>query len=237
VNPGGNNGYSAVLDNQSAGGAVLYYGNSSLLGWQLVGSDYEPYGTAGYWGAGFNNPKCLTADNNGFIYVADTGNSYVEEYNGVWGQHRWNGEGPGMAGVTFANPGGNFVSVSFKQPYAVACDAANPANVWVGDVGYNPSVIEEYSSGGTTIINAWAAVTGCVVHGITINPNTGNIYIADAGNNLVEVYSQTGTLLAEVSDPNPSAHELLPFAPSCIAFAGNYLIVGDSNNDFIDIFQ
>jgi hypothetical protein len=233
TNPGGGGGQASILDTQSNGSAILYWGSSGLPGWGApynLGFLYEPYNTSSYGGAAFNNPKSLTIDSAGNSYIADTGNSCVEEFGGVIPLHRWFG----TAGVTF----GPFVSVGFKSPYAITTDSASPPNVWVGDTGYNPSVIEEYSSGGTTILGAWPTVPGCIVHGLAISP-AGNIYVADSGNNMVEAYSPTGTLLTEWGDPGPAANEATPFKPSCIGFSGTYVFVGDAGvgNDFIDIFQ
>jgi DNA-binding beta-propeller fold protein YncE len=253
VNPGGNAGYSAILDVQSSGAATLYYGNSGEAGWSVynLGWVYEP---ADVWGYGFgatafNNPKGMTADVPGNIYIADTGNGYVEQFIGTIPLHLWGGN----AGVTFNNGGGaNFVTVAFKSPYALACDTANPANVWVGDVGYAPSVVQEFSSGGTTITAGFQTIAGCVIHGIAINPNNGFVYVADAGLNQVEVYygggawsltataPPIGTLLCVLTDPHSVYEGGRLFAPSCIAFDTNSppdLWVSDTNNDLIMSFQ
>ncbi|HTC19550.1 MAG TPA: hypothetical protein VK859_01785 [bacterium] len=232
TNPGGFGGQASVLDAQSNGSAILYYGSSGLPGWGApynYGFFYEPYSTNSYGGAAFNNPKALTIDSNGYSYVADTGNGAVEEFTGAVPYHRWFG----TAGVTF----GSFVSVAFKSPYAITTDTAD--NVWVGDTGYSPSVIEEYASGGTTILGAWPTLPGCIVHGLAVNSGTGDIYVADSGNKLVEVYTPTGSLVTEFGDPGPAAHEATPFSPSCIGFSGNYIFVGDAGtgNDFVDVFQ
>ncbi len=235
VNPGGGGGYAYILDDQPSGGAILYWGNSGMPGWgnpYFLGFLYEPYQTAGYDSKGFNRPKGMTADSLGTIYIADTGNGCVEEFGNAWGcglcpLHRWYG----WAGVPF----GTFTSVVFKSPYGIACDASN--NVWVTDVGYSPSMIQEFASQGTTIINAFSTIPGCVAQGIAVNSTTGNIYIADSGNHLVEVYSPSGTILTEWGDPGPAAHESVPFSPSCIAFTGTYAFVGDNANNFIDVFQ
>jgi DNA-binding beta-propeller fold protein YncE len=95
----------------------------------------------------------------------------------------------------------------------------------------------EFTSGATTVLECWPALPGSVVHGLAIDSGTGNVYVADAGNNLVEVYSPTGSLLKEFGDPGPAAHETAPFAPSCIAFSSGFIYVGDTANDYIDVFQ
>ncbi len=243
VNPGGgaSGAWSAVLDLNGAG-ATLYAGYYSSWTAQGLSSIYMPYYGSGYDGIAFNNPKGMCDDaTHGLIYVADTGNGFVDEfspYEGIPGaeplwMHRWSG----FAGVTVGGSGVTFGSaaVSFKSPYAVACDSTG--NVWVGDPGYTPSYVSEYTSEATTILQSWQCIPGCVVHGLAVNPGTGNIYVADSGNHLVEVYSPTGTILTALSDPGPAAHEAFAFSPSCLAFGGGFIYVGDDKNDFIDVFQ
>jgi hypothetical protein len=254
VNPGGNapGAWSAVLDQAPGGSAILYAGYYSdaggTQGWSTTtppqNETYMPYFSNSYGGAVLNNPKGMCDDGTGpagHIYVTDTGNHEVEEfspYEGIAGLeplpiHQWYG----AQGVTVGGTGVVFsqAAVSFKSPYAVACD--NAKNVWVGDAGYSPSMIMEFTSGATTILESWPGVSGCVVHGLAIDSGTGNVYVADSGNRLVEVYSPTGSLITEFGDPGPSADEVAPFAPSCIAFSGGFIYVGDTANDYIDVFQ
>ena len=255
VNPGGGTGYAAILDAQPGGGAILYTGYSyapatPYNGWSDYGYGlfWQPTNVSSYSGIHFNNPKGLAADTNSNIYVADTGNGYVEEFTGPalnWGvvpEGFWSG----FVGVTIGGSGVTFsqASVAFKSPYAVTCDPLG--NVWVSDTGYSPSMVEEFNSGATTILESWPALPNSVVHGLTVD-NSANcnggpcVYVADAGANIVEVYSTKGVLMTEMTDPNPSAHIGYPFTPSCVAYAQigglNYVFVGDSTNDFIDVFK
>ncbi len=248
VNPGGCCGagaWSAVLD-RTGSAATLYAGYIGY--WSSTfppqGNYYMPFASPDYGGIPFNNPQAMTDDGTGgtgHMYIADTGNGYVDELSPYEGScpdeplpiHRFNGS-PGTTvggtGVVFSA-----ASVTFKSPTAVSCDAAG--DIWVGDQGYSPSYIMEFTSGATTILESWQAVAGCKVSGLAINSGTGNVYVSDSGNNLVEIYSPTGTLLSAFGDPGPAAHELYPFAPSCIAFSGGFIYVGDTNNDYIDIFE
>jgi hypothetical protein len=167
---------------------------------------------------------------------------YNGNLSGVVPEHFWTGFGGvtiGGTGVVFKQP-----ALAFKSPYAVTCDPLG--NVWVSDTGYTPSMVEEFTSGATTILESWPALPGSVVHSLTVD-NSANcaggpcVFVADAGANYVEVYSTTGTLMTEMTNPAPSGHESAPFSPSCIASANiggtNYLFVGDAANDFIDIFH
>jgi hypothetical protein len=244
ANPGGNTGYATILDTNGTS-ATLYWGSSSspasgsgYNGWTDYGYGYlwEPYSVTGFnIVGGFNSPKGLSADNSHYTYVADTGNGRVEQFDGIAPLHAWAGNV-----WTFPNVGGvACTSVTFKTPYAVACDSSTPATVYVGDNGYNPAIIEWFASGGTTITGAIYTVPGSVIHGIAIGPAPNYyIYVADAGNGQVEVYSQVGNLLATIVDPHSSFEAYGSFAPNAIAFDANgYIWVGDANNRCIVSFH
>ena len=252
VNPGGYGGWAAVLDlaADGSGSATLYTGyanswNDPPLG-VFLDQGYMPFQATSYGGVPFNNPKGICSDSVGDLYLADTGLGYVDEITPYEGTcplpalplHRWNG----FPGVTKGGTGSIFASpaVVFKSPCAVTCDtslAPGGPHVWVGDSFYSNSYISEYTSGATTILQSWQGISGCKVQGIAVDTATGNVYVADGGNHLVEEYSPTGTLLNAFGDPGPAAHETYAFSPSCIAFSGGFIYVGDTANDYIDIFQ
>ncbi len=253
VNPGGNTpgAWAAVLDLTAGGGATLYTGyyNNGFNGWHnpplgvFEDQNYMPFQATSYGGVPFHNPKGICSDSFGHIYLADTGLGFVDELSPFEGTcpeqalplHRWNG----FPGVTKGGTGSVFASpaVVFKSPYAVTCDTLG--NVWVGDSdsSYPNSYMSEYTSGATTILQSWQGIPGCQVHGIAVNSGSGNVYVADAGNHLIEEYSPTGTLITAFGDPGPAANETYPFSPSCIAFSGGFIYVGDTANDYIDVFQ
>ncbi|HUO58857.1 MAG TPA: hypothetical protein VMV05_11840, partial [bacterium] len=140
--------------------------------------------------------------------------------------HRWKGYSPN----------------NFIQPTAIAID--NYGKIWVADTGYNPNYIEEFDSGGTTWITQWPTIPNCVANGmavtsvVTAGPvTTDYIYISDIANQLVEEYDQNGNLIREWGNPH-GPHEFQPFKPSCIALdtTNNQIIVGDQNNDTIEVF-
>ena len=191
-----------------------------------VGTDF-PIGNnnTNQWGSSpFNAPKGLATDGT-YLYVADTGNGFVDEFDPnatcpflINPIHRWKG----------------FAPYNFIKPTVVACDSAR--NVYVADVGYSPSLIQEYSSGGVTFLGQWYTVPGCVVNGMAVD-GSGNVYISDKGNGLVEEYDPTGNLLRSWGDPH-GPHEFQAFLPSCIALdtVNNQIIVGDAINETIEVF-
>jgi hypothetical protein len=231
-------GYNAILDCPPGGTPTLYEQNPFWPG------DYANY-CSGYGGSPFNNPTGLAADNLGHYYVSDTGNGYVEEFGGPSGQgppyspawlHRWNGS-------SSAKP--------FIAPGPIAFDANH--YIWVADNGYTPAVIEIFASGATTFgapafnTNGYFnTVPGCVAYGIAIDNTVGCssvpgpcVFVADGKNDQVEEYDALGNLLREWGDPH-GPHEFFPFVPRSIALVGSpiqYIIVGDSGNDMLQLFD
>jgi hypothetical protein len=247
---GGYPGNVEVLDIQSSGAASLYAENNYVYCPPALDNGPFMNYTMGFGGAQFSNPKCLTADSAGHFYVADTGNGYVDEFDGGGGLlgwspawlHRWNGPGSGYPGLTF------------KQPVAVACDSAR--NVYVADAGpyfnagANTSIVQIYTSGGTSIIGSFYLLPGCVVNGLTVD-SAGDFFVSDTNNGEVEEYNVIGwaccapaspTVFSQVGlvrswgDPH-GYHEFMPYTPACMQFLGaGYIAVGDSGNDFLNVF-
>ena len=226
-----------VLDNQLSGGATLYMANFNVYPYPVFtwGGPFENF-TDGFGGAKFNNPRCLTADSLGNFYVADTGNGYIDEFDGGgydYGSspgwlHRWNGDSS---------------STTFIKPVALACDNNN--YVYIGDAGTIPSQVQVYTSGGTTLLGKFSLIAGCKINGLTVD-NAGDFFVSDTNNGEVEEYQIVGglvpgtvatqaNLIRSWGDPH-SYHEFQPYTPSCLQFINNYIVVGDTGNDFLNIF-
>ncbi len=191
-----------------------------------------PASMTGWGSTHFNAPQGFSTD-GAYVYVADTGNGFIEEFDPFVGCpstlgpiHRWPGYSPN----------------NFKKPTVVCNDSAG--NIWVGDAGYGPNYVDAFQSGGTTFISQWSTVPGCVINGIaaTITGGVTYVYISDTGNSMVEEYQQISAtqanLVREWGNPH-GVHEFQPFKPSCIALdpLDNYIIVGDQNNETVELFQ
>jgi hypothetical protein len=236
-------GIYGFLDSSPSGSASLMEGcYSFFLGQVPQGVSQYPTNTTGYGGSAFVSPRAIAGDSLGNFYVADTGNAYVEQFAAVcsvgpytspaW-LHRWNAFNP---------------TSPFKKPTALVCDSPAAGwtgnNIWVGDAGYSPSLIEAFGAGGTTLVASWTTIPNCVVNGLAVDQGStcGGVagpcvYVADSGNEQVEVYTSTGQLLREWGPPPAALHTVtLPFIPASIAIVGNpetSIIVGDaggSNN-------
>jgi DNA-binding beta-propeller fold protein YncE len=151
---------------------------------------YAPVTSWSAYGAtSLKAPEGVAVDGSGNVYVADTGNNLVEEFNGN--------------GVTLANWNGadNGYS-SFDEPSAVVVAGTT---VYVADAANE--VIRSYSPLGTSAGAPITTVAGSDVFGIAVD-GSGNVYAADAavGNSLVEEYSNAGALLTEWNgSSSPSA--------------------------------
>jgi hypothetical protein len=218
------NGQLCVLDNSSSTDTVYI---------QNMAVSQATEGTS--WGTlPFNNAKGFCTDGY-YIYVADTGNGWVDQFTPAelfapGNIHRWKGNGTN----------------NFKTPVAVACDAVS--NVFVGDNGYTPAIIQEYSSGGVSFLGQWTISPNgpnkTVINGMALDPaNRNHIYVSDLGNSLVVEYDITNLdtnvvpVMRTWSNPH-GPRELQLFGPSCIALddTDGLIIVGDQNNETLEVW-
>jgi len=130
----------------------------------------------------FREPNGIAVNNLGDFYVADSGNSRIQEitYNGAfvtqWGQ--------GCSGVGY-----------LCRPTGIAVDSSG--FVYVTDQIEN--LVQKFTSNGTfvTTIGINADISGGgsgpgqfnTPHGIAVD-SSGNVYVADSGNNRIEIFKQ-----------------------------------------------
>jgi hypothetical protein len=231
----GANTYFGMLDSTAGGSATLYEGchgfDLNLL--PITDSQYPTY-TNGFDGIAFSSPRAIAGDSLGHFYVADTGHGFIDEF------------GTGCAAGPPPDPGwlhywnGSSSGLPFIKPVAVVCDSSN--NVYIGDAGYSPSIVEEWSSGGDSVIGIWALKTNCVINGMAVD-NNGDIYVTDTANGgQVEEYQITPpssvTPVRSWGYTSGTTTEPQPFVPSSIALimTGTTLdniVVGDNGNNYL----
>ena len=147
--------------------------------------------------AGLNQPGATAVDSDGNVYVADTGNNLI-------GKVAPDGTFSVVAGGGVTSPSSATVATDalLNAPRGVAVDS--DGNVYVADTGNN--LIGKVAPDGTFSVVAGGGVTSPLDSGLATqmqlsNPGgvavdaSGNLYIADTGNGLIEeVDAVTGNL-------------------------------------------
>jgi len=168
----------------SAGGVVTTFAGSG------TGGSANGKGTA----ASFYHPTGVATDASGNVYVADNSNNLVREISPTGVVTTLAGSGAQGA----AN--GTGTAASFSEPMAVTVDGSG--NVYVADYGNN--VVRKISPTGVVTTLAGSGISGLAdgtgteayfssITGITLDAS-GNVYVADNGNNLVRQISQAGVV-------------------------------------------
>ncbi len=203
-------------------------GTATVYGFTSAGTTFAAW--TGYGSTPFYAPDALAMDAQGNAYVADSGNADVEEF------------GPTGSLITTWSA---YNGTAFAAPYALAFDGSG--NLYVGDYGPTTStsdVVYEFSGNNSTGptktgANAWNMVPNCYMTGLAVDAS-GNLYVADygdgtsdTGNGLVEVFAPNGgNVFQEWAPSNPTV-----FGANCLLYTGGNLLVGDWNNNLIDLFQ
>ncbi len=173
-----------------------------------------------YNGTTLAYPGGLALDSTGNVYVADTGNSSLEEF--------------GPAGTTIASWSQNG-TYGPAQPMAVAVNSAG-TTVYVAD-GDNEELWVLSSTGSAfTTSNHWA-----LPYAYTANNNqdlasygliadtSGNVYVADYTNSQVEVYNNAGTLIGIFNGNQTGATPLA--GPDGLLLYNSDIYVADYDNN------
>jgi len=174
-------------------------------------------GTAGYTGdngtatsADLNGPLAVALDSSGNLYIADTGNNVIRKLvlsTGVITTVAGTGAQchiPNPPTATTCGDGGPATSATFNTPAGIALDSSG--NLYIADQA--DFVIREVSGGNiNTVAGSYVAGGGCqtliasctnggaATSALLNNPqavavdSSGNIYIADAGNNVIRKVS------------------------------------------------
>ena len=155
---------------------TLTIAGETLTVTQAAGSGYVAAGTVPLVSTGLNNPEGVAVDAEGNVYIADTGDNAVKEWN--------------AATQTVST----LVSSGLSSPQGVAVDISG--NVYIADTGDN--AIKEWNAATQTVITlvstGLSSPQGVAVDG------AGNVYIADTGDNAIKEWNAaTQTVITIVS--------------------------------------
>jgi trimeric autotransporter adhesin len=152
-------------------------------------------------------PTGVARDSVGNLYIADFGNNRVREVTMAGTITTF--AGTGAAGYSGDN--GPAASAALNKPSALAIDSAN--NLYILDT--NNSVVREVSTAGTITTVAGNGTAGYsgeggaatsaslnLPYGLSID-SSGNLYIADSGNNVVREVSTAGVITTIIGDGTP----------------------------------
>jgi sugar lactone lactonase YvrE len=206
-------------------------------------------GSCGYGGDGaaaksaeLANPGRIAFDSSGNLYIGDTGNARIRKVNTSGDISTVAGDGQ----VGSTGDGGAATSSELNSPIGVALDSSG--NVYIADSGNNKIRKVTVSTGkistlagtGTAGYNGEGTATSAELYGPTdvAVDRSGNVYIADKGNNRIRKVSGTtistvvgnesqgysgdggAATSAELSNPNGFT----------LDSAGNYYVADTGNN-------
>jgi sugar lactone lactonase YvrE len=143
--------------------------------------------------ASFDDPTGVAVDDSGNVYVADYVNNLIRKIT-------TSGVVTTLAGsITPGSSNGPFYEASFNGPWGLTVDKSG--NVYVADKGNN--LIRKINPAGTVSTLAGSGTKGAsnnavdslatfyAPEGVAVDA-TGNVYVADAGNNLIRKISASG---------------------------------------------
>jgi len=150
-------------------------GNNRVSVFDLNGSFLFDFGRGGTGPGELNVPESAKADSHGRLFVADLKNNRIQVFNPEgrflfgWGGH---GSGAGQ----------------FSAPAGIAVDSRD--NVYVTEIGNDR--VQVFDCNGAFIMSFGQKGSGAGefknLHGIIVDKKTGWLYVADTGNNRVQVF-------------------------------------------------
>jgi tripartite motif-containing protein 71 len=209
---------------------VSDWGNNKVVEFGAGGACIRQFGSEGSGNGEFRHPDGIAIDSKGDVWVGDRNNERFQEFN-------QGGEYIGKFGVAGSGSG------QFNLGYTIGIATDNAGNVWVTDTGNNrvqkwtsanygtagmPTYLSSFGSAGTTA-GHFSNVLGLAVDG------KGNVWAADAGNNLLQKFNSKGEFVAAYGSAGSGNGQLS--APASLTANAAHIWVGEVVNQRIQEFS
>jgi tripartite motif-containing protein 71 len=213
----------------------------------------EDYSSVTHWGSRgslesqFDKPHGVAVDSSGNVYVADTGNDRIQKFSG-------NGTFISRWGISCTSypiqdlPCQNPLNGDFNSPNGIAVDSSG--NVYVADTGNDR--IQKFSGNGT-FISKWGSLCdlstniGCNGEptsfldrgagqflnptGLAVDSTSGNVYVADYGNDRIQKFTSTGKFLKQWGfEGQLDGYFTAPTSIAVDSISGNVYVADTGNN-------
>jgi DNA-binding beta-propeller fold protein YncE len=191
---------------------IVDTGNNRVQKFNEEGKYLSQFGSGGTGNGQFSSPKGLAVDQKGNIWVADSGNKRIQKFNEA-GEY-----------VCQFSAGTN--------PIGVAADSKG--NVWSDNLNLK-GAIEEHNESCERIQSFAAFGTG---NGKLLEPkrlavdSNGYIWVPDAGNNRVEVFTEKGEYVTKFGTKGSGSEQMKSPVGLALDSKGNVWI--DDNNSRMD---
>jgi DNA-binding beta-propeller fold protein YncE len=199
-----------------SGNLLTQWGRRGIMKWSREGetSADEEEGK-------FYRPRGLAVDSKGYVYVADTGNNRIQQF-----------DSEGTFIMQWGSPGNR--RGTFKEPTCLAVDSRG--YVYVADSGNNR--IQKFDSSGM-FITQWGSPgseEGQFNLPVAVATDTfRNVYVADSLNNRVQIFESDGTYITKLDGGGTGGGR---FSPMGIAVDHNgNIFIADSNSKRIHKFD
>ncbi len=170
-------------------------------------------------GGGLNKPLAVAADPDGRIFVADTGDGVIKEFD--------------PNGAYLREFGKNHLHFPFQMTYAkgrlwVADPDLRKVQVFDSDGKFIKTFVQSPAQPGGRQ-DAYLTPTAVAVS------DSGEVYVADTAAQTIRVYDQNGRELRRIGHPGNDKDGLM--YPNALWVAGNKVFVSDSNNARIQVYD
>jgi len=214
----------------------------------IAGDGYPSYSGDGYLAinAELHSPEGVAVDTLGNVYIADTGNAYIRQIAVATGIINFIA---GSGSIGYSGDGGQANVAGLDEPWAIALDSANPANIYftepedgrVREITTETGKINTIvGTGNLGFSGDGGPATSAMVRlptGLAID-SSGNLYIADSLNNRVRkvtgatISTIAGSGVMSYSGDGGSATAAQLNTPEAVAVdsSGNVYIADTVNN-------